>query len=357
MSSKKKEELIVEETPVPMTKVELESHGFTPEQKSWQVQFHENYTEVSPEAQSLKPFLKYNFNNNAYLPWAVMERLTYMQDPNAVFYKDLNIITNKLTINTVTNGTVTQVDVFAHFVRVILTFMGKTFEEIYPIQDKAYNAPKAYDQNMVNKAYQRAIAKVASRGTGLGLRLYENQELQFEEAEGLKKPELPQAPFQQDTPSAPSLTVPPQGEPIPATPSLTVPVKRGKATTEKIKYEKSTVRIPDEPQATGHAFEEPEPVVEPSVEPVSEPTVEPIAEPSVSIAIDENDTVGKIIELLKDDKYVTQINAILRSFNPVLFKQYGYTIATTDSVDELREKLNKLPDPTKFLANLERIKG
>lgn len=341
MSSNKKEEIIVEETPVPVTKLE---------QKSWREQFHENYTEVSPEAQSLKPFLKYNFNNNAYLPWAVMERLTYMQDPDAVFYKDLNIITNKLTINTVTNGTVTQVDVFAHFVRVILTFMGKTFEEIYPIQDKAYNAPKAYDQNMVNKAYQRAIAKVASRGTGLGLRLYENQELQFEEAEGLKKPELPQAPFQQDTP------IPPKDEPVQA-PSLTAPVKRGKATTEKIKYEKSTVKIPDEPQATGHAFEEPEPVVEPSVEPVSEPTVEPISEPSVSIAVDENDTVGKIIELLKDDKYVTQINAILRSFNPVLFKQYGYTIATTDSVDELREKLNKLPDPTKFLANLERIKG
>jgi hypothetical protein len=57
------------------------------------------------------------------------------------------------------------------------------FIEDYPIQDKSYQAPKFVDSNDVNKAVQRAKAKVASRGTGLALKLYEGNDLQFDAPE------------------------------------------------------------------------------------------------------------------------------------------------------------------------------
>jgi hypothetical protein len=68
-----------------------------------------------------------------------------------------------------------------HFVRVKLTFMGKTFEEDYPIQDNKYAPLRMLDANSVNKSLQRALAKVGSRATGLALSLYETGDLQFEE--------------------------------------------------------------------------------------------------------------------------------------------------------------------------------
>jgi hypothetical protein len=57
------------------------------------------------------------------------------------------------------------------------------FVEDYPIQDKSYQAPKFVDSNDVNKSIQRAKAKVASRGTGLALKLYEGNDLQFDAPE------------------------------------------------------------------------------------------------------------------------------------------------------------------------------
>jgi hypothetical protein len=57
------------------------------------------------------------------------------------------------------------------------------FVEDYPIQDKSYQAPKFVDSNDVNKSVQRAKAKIASRGTGLALKLYEGNDLQFDAPE------------------------------------------------------------------------------------------------------------------------------------------------------------------------------
>lgn len=160
---------------------------------NWLEQFTENYHGRSEQAKELEQFLKKNYQGSSYIPWATMERMVYQQDPNADFrirasYRDgsedilwtstTNIETHQKTAD---KEVITLAQSIAHFIILELTFLGKTFEELYPIQDNKYTAPKVIDQNMVNKAIQRAKAKLASRATGLGLTLYETGDLQFDE--------------------------------------------------------------------------------------------------------------------------------------------------------------------------------
>jgi len=73
-------------------------------------------------------------------------------------------------------------------VQVKVTFMGHSVAEVFPVQDKSYAAPKYVDQNLVNKALQRAATRAIARITGLGLSLYEGKDLQFEDEESTPKP-------------------------------------------------------------------------------------------------------------------------------------------------------------------------
>ena len=143
-----------------------------------------------------------------------MQRMIYQQDPNAEFtilenseggtvWEDYGFTETKdsqavkegyLEINTAYSWS-------NKFVKVKCTFLGKTVIEHYPVQGqvgKVFNgAPKTIDQNMVNKALQRAKAKAAAIVSGLALGLYENGDLQFEPEESTddsktktKKPEV-----------------------------------------------------------------------------------------------------------------------------------------------------------------------
>ena len=162
--------------------------------EDWREAFIANYKGETPEAKELADFLKKTYQGAKYIPWATMERLVYQQDPYADFIKvknsnDTLVFSAYDDISTyqrvVKDGveqiTETQSQIIHHFVRVRLTFMGKTFEEDYPIQDSKYASVRVPDANTINKSLQRALAKVASRATGLALSLYENGELQFEE--------------------------------------------------------------------------------------------------------------------------------------------------------------------------------
>ena len=170
-------------------------------ENKWLKQYKENYAGKSDEAKEVADYVKPTFNGAPYIPWATMERLTLMQDPEAKFEKIRNeqgglVHTDSyINENSVENkdGIVSKTSavVVSHFVKVSLVFLGKEFIEEYPIQDQDYSAAKIYNQNLVNRALQRALAKVASRATGIGLRLYENKDLQFDESkEEDKKPEV-----------------------------------------------------------------------------------------------------------------------------------------------------------------------
>jgi hypothetical protein len=173
-------------------------------ENKWLIQFLDNYNGISAEAKSLEKELQKNYKGNSYVGWATMERLTYQQDPFATFevmispngtplFSAIDNISSYNVKETKDNNE--RVDTsnarVVNFVRVKLTFLDKVFVEDYPIQDKSYQAPKFVDSNDVNKAIQRAKAKVASRGTGLALKLYEGNDLQFEPQEEIVKRAIP----------------------------------------------------------------------------------------------------------------------------------------------------------------------
>lgn len=287
---------------------------------SWKELFIANYEGKTEEAKSLEPFLKNNYKGNAYIPWATMERLVYMQDEDAVFENIPNefggLVHTAQVVNyqkNIQKGEVvseTESTMFSHTVRVSLTFMGKTFVEDYPIQDTDYSAARVYNQNLVNKALQRAKAKVAARATGLGLKLYEGFDLQFDE-------ENP------------------------------VPVKEEKKVERpKKKVEEPKKEVKEEKVVIAKAEE-----VAPLVADNSE---ELIGKKVVITDVEVSDDVKALYELITTTD-VDKITPVLQRLNIAIIKKYGFSLNTTDTIEKFNEKASQLTDVAKFTRSIENL--
>src|SRR6056297_3200259 len=57
----------------------------TSSKETWLKIFNDNYNEASPQAQELKDYVKNNYQGSSYIPWAVMQRTIFQQDPSAEF--------------------------------------------------------------------------------------------------------------------------------------------------------------------------------------------------------------------------------------------------------------------------------
>ena len=292
------------------------------EQNTWLEQYVANYNGKSAEAKEIASYLKETYKGDKYVPWATMERLTYMQDPNAEFktitteigdaivhsdwFKNDNCVENKDGIVNKTSALVVS-----HFVKVSCTFLGKTFVEEYPIQEQDYTAAKIYNQNLVNKALKRALAKVASRATGLGLKLYENKDLQFDEKEEDKKPVVK------------------------------------KETTKKTEVKKEEPKV------------EPTPVVETKVEEVIVKQDAPVQveQPQVANVVENASYSKDVIELcnLIKNSPEDKITQVLQNINVAVLKQHGFTLNQTDDEDMLCEKLTHFKDITIFTKAINRM--
>ena len=153
--------------------------------KTWSKVWSENYSQKTEIAKFVAEHSKTSFKGDLYIPWGVMVNALMQLDEDAVIDKVKNedggyVHTDLFSLETVANDVKTVSTVVSHMVRVKITFMGKVFEDVYPIQDNDYTASKVYDQNKVNKALQRCMTRVISMATGLGWNLYENIDLQFD---------------------------------------------------------------------------------------------------------------------------------------------------------------------------------
>ena len=288
-------------------------------EKTWKEVFLANYNGESEEAKAIEPFLKHTYKGDPYIPWAVMERLVYMCDENAVFTNILNakggLVHSDVVINhqsNTQNGTIvseTEAPMYAHFVKVSLEFMGKIFIEDYPIQEQDYSAARVFNQNLVNKALQRAKAKLGARGTGLGLKLYEGFDLQFESKED-KKPVLDEPKKEENN-------------------------KKSVKIEEKVaKTEEKLIKVEEKPSK-----------IEEKVEVAN---TEVSAEPEqVSIA----PGVSEVIKLIKETD-AEKINKVLQIVNVSIMKKYSFALSQDDSVKELSEKLSKFPNIEQFKKTL-----
>lgn len=283
----------------------------------WLEQYNENYYGRSPQAKELEQFMKSNYQGSSYIPWATMERLVYQQDPEAnfrirIFEPDYvgqsvvlsnttNIETRQITSE---KSVETMAQSISHFVAVELTFLGKHFEEVYPVQDLKYGAPKVIDQNMINKSLQRAKAKVASRGTGLALSLYETGDLQFEE----------------DT-DKPTPKVEDKKPEVPTRAKKVSNKSDKKQGVEKVEGEKGNLKS----QTVTSSIEE---------------------------STEAQETFSKEAEeAAADIRANSQYSVGLQKINNAVVKKYGFTLGAND--EDLVEKLNQIENLTVFMRTLK----
>ena len=305
--------------------------------KSWKEVFTENYLGKSDLAKEVEPFLKDNYKGNAYIPWATMERLTYMCDEDAVFenIKNVNgglVHTDVMEMHQqniqkgeVVSETVSQM--FSHMVKVKLVFMGKEFIEEYPIQDQDYSAARVFNQNLVNRALQRAKAKVASRATGIGFKLYEGKDLQFDEIPQETKPQLPTENAQNEQ----------------------LDVKNHKKLQKNDnKIEKTVEKVEEKPVET-------QPIVD---KPVDKP-VDKVEEPKPQPVESKNDPISEAVNLIKTTE-VGKMNLALQRVNVSLMKKHKIALSTEASEEDLRNILSNksiFKNPEQFLKTLKTLLG
>ena len=310
--------------------------------KTWKEVFLENYSGKSEIAKEVEPFIKENYKGNSYIPWATMERLTYMCDEDAVFENIKNeqgglVHTDKVEMHqqNIQKGEVvseTTSQMFSHMVKVKLIFMGKEFIEEFPIQDQDYTAARVYNQNLVNKALQRAKAKVAARATGIGLKLYEGKDLQFDEVPQETKPEIPVGESVQPIEKVIEAKI----EEV----EKNVKPKNAQKTEEIVK---KVEKVEEKPQETVQKYE-----------PVKEVATQVETQPAT-----QNDVVSEAIDLIKNTE-VDKMNLALQKVNVALMKKHRVALSTENSEEELRSVLeNKqiFTNPDQFLKTLKTLLG
>ena len=311
--------------------------------KTWKEVFIANYTGVSEEAKMIEPHLKTTFKGDPYIPWAVMERLVYMCDENAEFTNICNengglvhtdvIEQHQLNASKGEVISETVAPMYAHFVKVALVFMGKVFTEDYPIQDQDYSAAKVFNQNLVNRALQRARAKLGARATGLGLKLYEGGDLQFDTKED-KKPELP--------------------------------VKEEPKVVEKPKKETKKVEMTEEQKVANivdggvtEAYLSGERTFTTQDVPVENSTISAEIPVEASVIASKNPTNPAVLELANLIKTTDaeRMIPVLQRVNASIMKKYTFALSTNDSEAELIEKISQFPNPEQFKKTIINLLG
>ncbi len=122
----------------------------------------------------------------SYLPWAVVERIFKMQGgeitlvpqtPTTVVEVDKAL----KRLETDENGVVHEQYAYAYFINVTVKWLGLSYTERYPLQDSSGRSLMNWTQNDINKAFQRAKVKAIANISGIGYKLFESGDLQFDD--------------------------------------------------------------------------------------------------------------------------------------------------------------------------------
>jgi len=152
--------------------------------------WYKNYKGEGDTAE-LESFLKklsYGSKDIAnYLPWAVVERIfkfqggTYkilrLTSPDSIV--EVDQVKTKVDVDPDT-GIVTEKIVKSYFVNVEVEWMGQVHVERYPLQGSNNTPLLSWSQNELNRAVQRAKVKAIANVSGIGYKLFEDGDLQFE---------------------------------------------------------------------------------------------------------------------------------------------------------------------------------
>jgi len=170
------------------------------EQTNWKTLWLSNY-KGEGDTEDLASFLKKlnygNRNNISYLPWATVERIFRLQDGKIEILKsergtivEGDRVLSKEEVDE--NGVFINHHTFSFFVNIKVEWQGQTYIEKYPLQDSSGRPLLQWTQNDVNKAIQRGKVKAIAIVSGIGFKLFEDGDLQFEEE---TTPQLPSNPI------------------------------------------------------------------------------------------------------------------------------------------------------------------
>jgi hypothetical protein len=161
--------------------------------ENWKDLWLKNYRGEGDTAE-LSSFLKKlnygNRNNISYLPWATVERIFRLQDgtievlPSVVSDFQTGIVEADRTFvkeEVDSSGVVSKTYANAYFVNIRVIWQGVTYIERYPLQDSSGRALAYWTQNEINKSIQRGKVKAIAIVSGIGFKLFEDGDLQFED--------------------------------------------------------------------------------------------------------------------------------------------------------------------------------
>lgn len=181
-------------------------------EKTWKEKWMANYRGEG-DCQELETFLKeldYGSRKGVtYLPWAVVDRIFKMQGgvtetlffPKTIEVSDGEEGTKTIQVsNTIvevdsvhirdevdSNGVVTPKYMNSYFVRIKAEWEGQVHVERYPLLNSNGQALSFWTQTDLNKAVQRGKVKAIAIVSGIGYKLFEDGDLQFEDDESKDK--------------------------------------------------------------------------------------------------------------------------------------------------------------------------
>ena len=181
-------------------------------EKTWKEKWMENYRGEGV-CQELETFLKeldYGSRKGVtYLPWAVVDRIFKMQDgvtETLFFPKTIEVSDGEEGIKTIqvgntivevdsvhmrdevdSNGVVTPKYMNSYFIRIKAEWEGQVHVERYPLLGSTGQALSFWTQTDLNKAVQRGKVKAIAIVSGIGYKLFEDGDLQFEDDESKDK--------------------------------------------------------------------------------------------------------------------------------------------------------------------------
>jgi hypothetical protein len=159
----------------------------------WKEKWLSNYRGEGDCAELEKRTKDLDYGNRkgvTFLPWAIVDRIFAMQGGE---YELLKQDGSVVEVDTVleneeidSNGQVSQTFIKSYFINIRAKWLGRVYTERYPLQDGAGNPLRFWSQNELNRAYQRGKTKAIAIISGIGYKLFEDGDLQFDASEKTK---------------------------------------------------------------------------------------------------------------------------------------------------------------------------
>jgi hypothetical protein len=159
---------------------------------TWKEQWLNNYKGIGDTAElekSLKTLGYGSRTNISYLPWAVVERIFRLQEGDVHWIPSAEksfVDVDEVQISSQTDhetGETTYRSIRSYFINIQATWQGREYTERYPLQDSNGRPLTNWTQNELNKSFQRGKVKAIAIVSGIGYKLFEDGDLQFEEEE------------------------------------------------------------------------------------------------------------------------------------------------------------------------------